>query len=501
MHRKDLYLVGILLLCLLFIFLPLFHSDYIFMDEALQLWGYKAVPGFYMFIDEGRFLTEALQRWLFNMIDSIHGIMYMRLFSLFGWMLCLPIWYVIINREVKNVPQYKYLPFFTCLYLITNPSFLLSVQWATCLQFWISHTASVLAGAIVINSLRSEDFKIKKYLGAGILALLLGVPILFLYQGSWACFLIPFLLFFINPLNKNKDKVLLRGAIIHFAVYTAYFVIYKASFLIMADIPEDPRNKVYLNPFIKLAFFLARPLERSFRFTLLTEERSLFSLAFYILSVVSLALLTFKRFGKEKRWQAVKHLTIVLFGFGVISYLPGLLIEENYASNRTMFALNLVVFIFSFEMALYYIKNTRILQIGGLAIFVFFVWCARFNSYQGFIRPQVAETAAFQDYYRQHYTPKMTTIHFIQPPEDILANKYHINYSMDEYGVPSSFFVWVPNHLSKELVYEITGNREACRNLYVKQWPSKEEYDRAGEKVDSTVLVVDAKAIIDKIVP
>ncbi len=29
----------------------------------------------------------------------------------------------------------------------------------------------------------------------------------------------------------------------------------------MDNIPEDPRNKLYINPFIKVAFFLARPLE------------------------------------------------------------------------------------------------------------------------------------------------------------------------------------------------------------------------------------------------
>src|SRR5437868_5301939 len=106
MQRKDLYLVGILWLVLFFIFLPLFYSNYIFMDEAFQLWGYRAISGFYMFIDEGRYLTEELQRWLFNMIDTIHGVIYMRLFSFFGWMLCLPLWYAIINKEVANVPKF-----------------------------------------------------------------------------------------------------------------------------------------------------------------------------------------------------------------------------------------------------------------------------------------------------------------------------------------------------------------------------------------------------------
>ena len=500
MQRKDLYLIGILWLFLLVIFLPLFYSDYIFMDEALQLWGYRAVPGFYMFIDEGRFLTEALQRWLFNMIDTIHGVKYMRLFSLFGWMLCLPIWYATIKREVTNVPQYKYLPFFTCLYLITNPSFLVAVQWATCLQFFISDTASLLAGALVINSLRSEEFRSGKVLWATVLAMLLGVSSMFLYQGSWACFLLPFLLHFINPLNLKKNRVLIGGMAVHFFVYAAYFVAYKLSFHFFDNIPEDPRNGLYINPIEKIAFFLARPLERSFRFTLLVNEDSILSKIYYALMLLSLAALTFKRFGKGKQKQAIIYLAIIGC-FWVVSYLPGLLIRERYASNRTLMALNLCVFIVCFEMALYYIKSKWILQIGSAFIFVFFVGCARFNVDQGFVRPLVAETAALKDYLRQHYNKNIQTVHFIRPPENILANKYHINHSMDEFGVPSSHFMWVPENQTKQMIYEITGDREAALKIQVKQWTNNDEYAHSGEKPDSTVLLVDVKAIIETIKP
>ena len=500
MQRKDLYLVGILLLCLLLIFLPLFYSNFIFMDEALQLWGYRAVPGFYMFIDEGRFLTEELQRWLFNMIDTIAEVKYMRLFSLFGWMLCVPVWYAIIKREVANVPSYKYLPFFTCLYLITNPSFLVAVQWATCLQFFISDTASLLAGAIVINTLRSENFTLGKVTGAAMVALVLGVAAMFLYQGSWACYLIPFLLHFINPVNTKKDKVLIWGMAVHFFVYAGYFVSYKLSFHLFDNIPEDPRNGLYINPIEKAAFFLARPLERSFRFTLLVDEDSIISKIYYALMLLALATLAFKRFGKEKRLETIKFLAVIGI-FWVVSYLPGLLIRERYASNRTLMALNLCVFIVCFEMALYYIKNTRVLQIGAAAMFVFFVLCARFNLNQGFVRPLVAETAALKDYFRQHYNKNIQTVHFIRPPEDVLANKYHINHSMDEFGVPSSHFMWVPENQTKQMIYEQTGDREGATKIQVRQWASNEEYAQANEKVDSTVLVVDVKAIIETIKP
>jgi hypothetical protein len=333
-----------------------------------------------------------------------------------------------------------------------------------------------------------------------VLAMLLGVSSMFLYQGSWACFLLPFLLHFINPLNFKKNRVLIGGMAVHFFVYAAYFVAYKLSFHFLDNIPEDPRNGLYINPIEKIAFFLARPLERSFRFTLLVDEDSIISKIYYVLMLLSVAALAYKRFGKEKRWEAIKFLAVIGI-FWVVSYTPGLLIRERYASNRTLMALNLCVFIVCFEMALYYIKSKRMLQIGGAAIFVFFVGCARFNLNQGFVRPLVAETAALKDYLRQHYNKNIQTVHFIRPPENILANKYHINHSMDEFGVPSSHFMWVPENQTKQMIYEITGDREAALKIQVKQWTNNEEYAQSGEKLDSTVLLVDVKAIIETIKP
>lgn len=495
MQRKDYYLIGILWLSALIIFLPLFYSDYIFMDEAFQLWGYRAVPGFYMFIDEGRWITEKLQGWLFSMTDTIHQVMWVRVFSLAGWLLCLPVWYAIIKREVANVPHYKYLPFFTCLYLITSLPFLVAVQWATCCQFFISDTASFLAGAIALNSIRGGDNERRLVVKAIIVPTLLGVASLFLYQGSWACFLIPFLLHFVNPNNIKKDKVLIGGVLVYLFVNAAYFVIYKISFIFFDFLP-DPRNALYINPMEKITFFLARPLERSFRFTLLTDEDSQISKIYYLLTLLSLPVVVFLRFGKAKLFQAFKYGVVVLM-IWLLTYLPDLLIKERYASNRTMFALNLSVFIVCFEMALYFIKNRLFLQVAGVAMGLFFIFCARYNFYQEFARPLVAETAALKNYFHKHYNKNIQTVHWIRPPQDELAKQFNIHVSMDEFGMANSFFTWVPEPLSKQLIYEETGDMPLASKIVVKHWANKEDYLRSGEKTDSTVLFIDTKEIID----
>lgn len=500
MVRKDYYLLGGLWLCALLIFLPLFYSDYIFMDEAREIWGYNAIPGFYLFVEEGRWLAGVMHKWLFNRIDTIHQISWLRSFSLFGWLVCLPVWYAIVKREVANVKRYDYLPFFTCLYLITSLPFLVSVQWATCLQFFIADTASILAGAMVLDSIRSGDNKLRMALKAVLLPLLLGLTALFLYQGAWACFLVPFLLHFINPMNFKKERVLIGGLLVHFFVYAAYYLAYKVSFHFFIDIVPASRNTLDLHPLQKMAFFLARPLERSFRFTLLTDEDSTLSKLYYPAMLLSLAIAAFVRFGRPKWLKAAKYLAVIGFIF-VVSYLPGLVIKENYASNRTLMALNLCVFIVCFEMALYFIKNKLVLQVAGAAVLLFFVSCARYNFRDAFLRPQVNETAALKNYIGQHFNNDIHTVYFIRPSEDLVAEKYHVNRSMDEIGVPSSCWPWVPEPLVKQLIYETTGNRQLAAGIVVKHWASKEEYLRSGEKPNSSTLLVDAAAIISAATP
>ncbi|HEX6431965.1 MAG TPA: hypothetical protein VF008_29940 [Niastella sp.] len=469
------------------------------MDEALQIWGYNSIPGLHMFIDDGRWLTEILQARLFKMADTIHDVTYLRLISLFGWLLCLPVWYFVIKRLVVKVPGYEYLPFFICLYLVTSLPFIVSVQWATCMQFFIADTAALLSGAVVLINIRDG----KKWAIVGpmavVTALLFGVASLFLYQGAFACFLIPFLIHFINPFNYKKDSVLITGFVVYFLVYAVYFVLYKLSFSLL-DISPNSRNSLYIHPWEKMKFFLARPLERSFRFTLLTYEDSNIAKGYYLLMLVSLSVLTFIRFGIAKWWHAVKYLACIGC-IWVVSYLPALLIHESYASNRTLMALNLCVFIVCLEMAVYFIKSKRFLQIAGVAIVVFFVFCARYNFQTVFLQPVQQETAALKNYIKQHYHNGITTIHFIRPSEDFMAEKYQVNRSMDEFGVGSSCWEWVPVSLTKQLIYEATGDRKQAARVVVKQWAGTEACLRSGELIPNTTLLVDVPAIMNSVKP
>lgn len=499
MQRKDYNALGLLYLIVLLIYYPLFYTDYIYMDEALEIWQLKPDSNFIMFLDDGRALTEWLQRPIFTRIDTIHEITYVRIISLLGWMACIPIWYVIIKRIMVNMQAYEYLPFFACLYLVTSLPFTVSVQWATCMQFFIGQTCGLLSGAVIYKGIRFRENKMRIAPVAAGAALLLGVASMFFYQNAVGCFVIPFLLHFINPKTAHKNKVLITGFVVYMLIYGVYYILYKIS-LKVYEIPVIERNNIHIDVVDKLKWFLARPLERSFRFSVMTHEDSTVSKFYYPLMLLAWAWLAFKRFGRANWPKALIYLALTV-GIFFISYLPNLIIKENFASNRTLLALNMCVWLVVAEMFLFFVRDKILLQLSGIAVAVVFVIAARNNFRREFLHPIQQETAALQDYFHRHYHNGIRAIYFIRSPEDLFVKKYNVYESMDEFGVPQTFWPWVPDALSRQLAYEVNHDRKLTLQLAVRQWADRSAFERSGAVVDKTVLIVDAQEIMKDVKP
>src|SRR5580692_4850114 len=102
MKRADLISIGFLVAAIIIIFFPLFHADYLYADEASLLWFFKKDINFIQWVSQGRYATYLVFSWIFRSIHSVHGVMAARLFSLSGWLVCLPAWYFIIMKVVVN---------------------------------------------------------------------------------------------------------------------------------------------------------------------------------------------------------------------------------------------------------------------------------------------------------------------------------------------------------------------------------------------------------------
>ena len=80
-----------------------------------------------------------------------------------------------------------------------------------------------------------------------------------------------------------------------------------------------------------------------------------------------------------------------------------------------------------------------------------------------------------------------------------MAEKYHVNRSMDELGVASSCWDWVPEPQTKQMVYEATGNRQQASRIVVKHWASREAWARSGAALNDSTLLVDVPAIMNSL--
>jgi len=342
MKKKDFLNILVLILIAFAIFYPLFYSEYLYTDESVQLWLYKKGSGVHMSIPHGRYITDILYQWLFGKANTVHDVRFIRLFSFFGWIFCIPVWYFIIKKIVTRERLHEILSFFSVLYLICTPSFSIYVSWASCLELFIANTAGLLSGYILYSSIRQENEKIYIPPLAIACSVLFGVISLFTYQNGFGCFLLPFLL---HLITKPKNfKIIFFGIAGCLFIYVIYYFLFKLS-LQINHIEAISRTEISINVFPKIRFFF-RPLATAFHFTYLFNEKSIMGFIIYLIIFFSWAVIDFYQFTALSVANRLKILALTILML-ILIYLPSLIVKENYFPNRTLLALDMgVLFIF-----------------------------------------------------------------------------------------------------------------------------------------------------------
>lgn len=496
-QRKDLYLLGILCVVAIAIFYPVAYADYLFADEAIQLWQYKpAGPSdFTIAIRQGRFITEYIFAWMFGAVDTVHQLTYLRLFSLLGWIICLPVWYFILKQLVKERPGYYYLPFFTGLYLVTSLPFSVSIHWSVCLQLFFANTMGLVSGFLAYQSISPTGKKGRIKPATAGMAILAGLLSLFTYQSGFCCFVIPFLIHLILTQFNKKEQLLLAGLFFFPLICAVYYPLFKLS-MVLTNIANFDRTNIHIDPIHKMEYFFSHPFERSFWFNILADENNKLAKAIYKVLFVGWMVLTFIRFGKSNYLKAIKYIVAVMLLF-LLSYFPSLIIEENFASNRSQLALDICVWLVCFDTALYFIRHVQVQKIAGVAVAGILIVSGWYNFRYHFLQPVTAEYEIVKNFLQQHYKAGINSMYFIKLPEDALRKKFHVNRSMDEFGVPASCFSWTVEFLPRQLVFEITGSRRTADVLTIKHWPDMESFSQSGDSITNNVLLVNLPAIIN----
>lgn len=495
---RHLFLLTSVVGIALVIFYPLFYTHYFYTDEIVQLIHYRKGSNFHMFAQQGRYLTDIIFQSLFSAIDTIRQITWLRLFSLLGWIVCIPVWYTIFVRVCRKEELPSFLPFFAVLYLIVCPPFCVSVSWSSCLELFIANTTGLIAGYVLYSQIRyvtvpgSAREKIKLPAGAMALTLLSGIISLFTYQNGFGCFLLPFLLHLIA--RKEWSRTISVAIGMYFLTYLVYYLLFRWQ-LQFWEIGVSTRTGLAPEPLSKILFFLGRPLATAFHFTWIVNEHSLAGKLIYALILGAWLLLILFILRPGTLFHRLRYLAGI-FCFLVLAYLPSLAVKESYASNRTLLALDLAVFLLVFTTLLQVVRKERHRLIMTNLLGALLVASGWYNFRYQFLLPVKKEYDLVRNYIDVEYRPDSKEVAFIRPPEDLFIRKYGVHVSWDEFGRPSSFPEWVPEPFIRQVVYEKTGSRAVADSLVITNWPDRQAYRDSKPMPSQNTLTVDVEDIM-----
>ncbi len=460
--QTDFIWLAVLSVVFIALYAPVWSAEYLYTDEATQLWRYGKEPGFNMFAPQGRFLTDKLFNWLFGSMTLIREIKYIRIFSFAGWLLTLPVWYFLLKKLFAKEGLNETLAFFTVLFIICSPTVSIAVLWASCLELFLANIFGFLSGYFIYTGIKTVDGRIEVPTKAILASLIFGVVSLFTYQNGFGFFFLPFIIHALSPARRLRYVGI--GIGMGFFICVVYFMLFKYG-LRAEGLAASDRTNLFIAPSGKLQFFF-RALSSGFHYTFLFNENDKTGYIVYACLFGSWIMLFLLR-KTGPLLQRVQYIALLLFLL-ILSYLPSLLVRENYASNRTLLALNTAVLVLTVEMFFYYVhqKKTQLFLITLTSLL--FLSNAWYNVNRLFLKPVTTEYARLRSYIEMQYQSTSDTVYFVRPQEDFFVKQYGITRSWDEFGVPSTFFSWVPEYFVRQVVFEKTGDRKVAEALVIK---------------------------------
>jgi hypothetical protein len=493
LHNSRIYYFLIPLLFIL-VYFQVFFADYAYLDEIHQLWHNDDNSNFLMFHTQGRWLTGLLFKKLFSSISRIEQIKYLRIFSLTGWILTTFIWGYFFRRWLRAFNLRKELWWLSLAYFICGISVCVYIGWASCMEVFLAIAFGLLSTSILFINVRRQDKKI--HLPGKVIfgSLFFGIVSLFIYQPSFGIFLIPFFLRYIDRKKAKPDPVLITGLIFYFASYIIYYFCFKYS-LKGYHIEASTRTEVHFDILKKISFFFSGPFPQGFSINLLFYAGSIFSQVFYVLVFFAWLVITFRRNSPNGFTGKIFFVAFILFLLALV-YLPSMIAAENFPSYRTLFVFNLAVFLMVMECLFSLAKEERVRKV-WLVIAIAWVLGTGFYAFNfQYINPLKKEYSVLRNFFREHYKPPVTQVYFIRADKFLFSPHFHTKVYRDELGAPSTYRDWVPEPIIKQMIFELTNDRNIAEKTTVIQFDNKMAFDRSATPVnDTNSLVIDMNSL------
>lgn len=465
---------GLPVLVLLVIFFPLFQANYVYLDDAHLLYHNGKEESLNIWFMHGRLLSGLTigNRWA--SINTIDAVKLSRIYSLSGWLLTICIYVTVAVQWARLNLIDNRIVLLSAVYLACSPFVAITCGWGgTCFTFWFAYATALLGGHVLYTQLIKHKRLPAIPIPMQLLVLLLGLVSLFTYQIGIGMFLVPFLLHFNSRKFEKPDSILITGVVYMLAIVGIYFLLYKLQIKVQNLVVPD-RTELELNVFKKISFFVGVPTAQAFSFNLLFNLKSIFSQLFYILAIAVWAIHAFITQRNKPILNKIIYLAVV-FALLMLIYLPVMVTVENFSSYRTMMALNTAVVLMLLNMIVQWIKPVSWKQGFAVAAMLIFVGVGFYNFRYNFLNPIVKEYQLVRAEVEKQYTPGITKIYFLRPPENFYGEQFNVHYYRDEFGVPLTHKDWVPDPLVKQIIYEKTHDKSIAEKTTVAMFTNEEE--------------------------
>ncbi len=466
MSKKLIYILPVSLLLVFFWQVP--FADYAYLDEAHQLWHNKDGSNFVMFANQGRFITGWIINSFFDQTETIAGLKYLRIFSLAGWCLAILLWQYLIHRWNKFLLLPELVVHFSSIFLACSLPVAIYIGWASCLEVFIGFAAAILSGHLLfMQLLTGQKDHVSISLPKMLIVVFLGVISLFVYQNCFGCFLLPFGYYFFF-VSRKIDKKLIIAIGFYLVILAVYFLLFKYS-LQYFQLEASDRTGLKFDFLKKLSFFVSHPLALAFSFNFLYNYHGILSQAFYPLCVLLLIVSTW--YFNKKITDTFKIIGVILI-IGLLMYIPGLVVSENFASYRTMLALSMMIPVLLFGNIYNLANKFTYRRTGALAFIAVIILVAYYNFNQQFINPLQYEYAKLRARLDQENWQTTDTVFFMRADEKAFLQSHGVKVYKDEFGLPSVFKDWTPDPFIRQVCLENTGSRMKADSLVIIQGAS-----------------------------
>lgn len=475
------------------IYYRVFIADYAYLDELYQLWNHHTIANYTLFVTQGRWFTGILFQKLFGAIDTIAQLKYIRIISLVGWIITTGVWMYLFDKWATVMGLNKRIVLLSTVFFVCSLPVAITIGWASCFEIFLAVLTGLVSGHLLFDKLIHQKEHIELPTLTILMVTVLGVTSLFIYQSGFGIFLLPFFIYYIHKKQAKPDRLVVIGIVVYLFVYVVYYLLFKYS-LNHLHIQASNRVGVSIDFWSKLSYFFSGPLPQAFTVNFLYSYRSILSQILFPVLFGGWIICVFILHKQQTILQELSYIVIVLLLLALL-YLPSMIALENFASYRTLLVLNLAAFILLIDTAFQFISKDMIQKQVVISLSILMIVLGFYNYNRQLVQPLQAEYAALRSYIQNKYRPAIQNVYFIRPDKYLLANKYHIQTARDEFGVPSTYRDWVPEPMVKQIVLELTGQRNTAEQLKVIQYENKAAYLQDKPALKATDLLINMDAV------